>query len=174
MENMVILVDENDNKIGLEEKMKAHQNGGRLHRAFSIFVFNSKNELMLQRRALSKYHAKGLWTNTCCSHPFDGEQVIDAGHRRLKEEMGFDCPLNEIFSFVYHADVGEGLRENEYDHVLIGRYDGEATINPEEASDWKFESMKDVSMDMANNPKKYTPWFIIALPKVEDWAEKNL
>lgn len=171
---MVVLVDEHDNKVGLEEKLRAHQNGGKLHRAFSVFVFNSKMELMLQQRALSKYHAGGLWTNTCCSHPFDGEPMIEAGQRRLKEEMGFVCELSEAFSFIYHADVGNGLRENEYDHVLIGRYDMPPKINPDEAAGWKFISLEALTGDIKKEPNLYTPWLVIALPKVTTWVKSNL
>src|SRR3989344_7340032 len=121
MKDYIILVDENDNQIGIEEKIKAHLDG-KLHRAFSIFVFNNKGELLIQQRALDKYHSAGLWTNTCCSHPKPEEQIIEAGHRRLKEEMEFDCELNEAFSFKYKAVFDNGLTENEYDHVLIGYY----------------------------------------------------
>ncbi len=172
--NMVVLVDEDDNKIGLEEKMAAHSNGGRLHRAFSIFVFNSKRELMMQRRALAKYHAAGLWANTCCSHPFDGEAVAAAGHRRLMEEMGFDCELTEAFSFTYHAEVGNGLTENEFDHVLIGRYDLPPRINQDEVEDWKFMAMENLVKDAGDNPERYVPWLLIVLPKIVEWARRNI
>ncbi len=172
--NLVVLVDENDNKIGLEEKLSAHSNGGKLHRAFSVFVFNSKNELMMQRRALTKYHAAGQWANTCCSHPFDGESVLEAGHRRLKEEMGFDCKLEEIFSFTYHADVGNGLRENEFDHVLFGRYDAAPRPNPDEVCEWKPVSLPALSEDIRGHPNRYVPWLVIIMPKILDWADGNL
>ncbi len=172
-EDMVVLVDENDRKTGLEEKMAAHQDGGKLHRAISVFVFDSKLQLMLQRRALSKYHTPGLWTNTCCSHPFDGEPILDAAHRRLSEEMGFDCNLAEAFTFIYHADVGNALTENEYDHVVVGRYDGKPEINPDEASDWKFAYLDEIERDMRYNPGKYTPWFKIVMPQMVEWAEAN-
>ncbi len=171
--DFVVLVDEKDNKIGVEEKLKAHQNGGRLHRAFSIFVFNSQGYVMLQRRALTKYHACGLWTNTCCSHPPDGESVVDAAHRRLKEEMGFDCGLREIFSFIYHADVGNGLRENEYDHVIIGRHDGAPKLNKDEAMGWKFVSMQQLEHEIRAKPSDFTPWLVIAMPKLSDWIKNN-
>jgi len=173
-QEMVVLVDENDNRLGLEEKLKAHQNGGKLHRAISIFVFNSGKEIMLQRRSLAKYHAGGLWANTCCSHPRDGEPVEAAGHRRLMEEMGFDCGLKEAFSFIYHADVGNGLRENEYDHVLVGRYDLPPKPNPAEVSGWKFMGLEGLSEDIRANPDAYAPWLRIALPRMMGWAGENL
>ena len=169
--DMVVLVDENDNKVGLEEKLKAHQNGGKLHRAFSIFVFNSKGQLMLQQRAITKYHAAGLWANTCCSHPFDGEPIVGAGHRRLREELGFDCELKEAFSFIYHADVGNGLRENEFDHVLIGRYDLPPKPDPTEVSTWKFIGMEELASEIKTHPEEYVPWLRIVFPKVKAWAD---
>jgi len=120
---LVVLVDENDNEIGVEEKINAHRKG-LLHRAFSIFVFNSKNELLLQKRAADKYHSGGLWSNTCCSHPRPGENLKDAAHRRLQEEMGFDCSLREVFSFLYKKSFDNGLTEHELDHVFFGKFDG--------------------------------------------------
>src|SRR5271155_1530492 len=127
-----ILVDHEDNEIGLEEKMKAHQNGGTLHRAFSIFIFNKKGQTMLQQRAGTKYHGGGLWSNTVCSHPRKGESAVDAAHRRLREEMGFDCDMHEVFAFEYEAKMDKGLTEHEYDHVVFGRYEREPDPNPEE------------------------------------------
>ena len=162
---MIVLVDKNDKKIGLEEKLKAHEGKGKLHRAISIFVFNKKGELMVQRRAFSKYHSKGQWANTCCTHPHDKETILHAGHRRLKYEMGFDCKLQEVLSFIYHADVGENLRENEYDHVLFGFYEKSAKPNPEEVSDWKFVDTKKLVTDMEKNPNKYAPWFRIIIKR---------
>jgi len=166
MEEKIILVDKNDNQVGIEEKLKAHQNGGKLHRAFSIFVFNSKGELMLQKRAKTKYHCPGLWTNTCCSHPRPGEELEDAAHRRLKEEMGFDCELKEDFDFIYKAKFDNGLTEWEFDHVFLGQYDGSPRINPNEADDWKWIKMRDLKKDIKANPRNYTPWFKIALEKL--------
>lgn len=161
----IILVDEKDNQIGVGEKMNVHKRG-LLHRAFSIFVFNSRSELMLQKRAVSKYHCGGLWTNTCCSHPRAGESLDEAVHRRLKEEMGLDCELREVFSFIYKAELDAGLVEYEFDHVFIGRYDGEPAVNPEEADGWKWIGLNEVKADIINNPDHYTPWFKIALPKI--------
>lgn len=165
MEENVVLVDDQDNETGLMEKMQAHIEG-KLHRAFSIFIFNSRNELMLQRRALSKYHGPGLWTNTCCSHPRSGETTELAAKRRLMEEMGFVCHLEEKFSFIYKADVGQGLTEHEFDHVFLGFYDDEPKINPHEVDSWKFMSIEDIKNDINKNPENYTIWFKIALNKV--------
>lgn len=170
MSEKVILVDEDDNRIGTEEKLKAHQDGGQLHRCFSIFVFNSEGEMLLQKRADSKYHSPGLLTNTCCSHPRPGEGVIEAGERRLQEEMGFSCDLEEAFNFTYKEDVGKGLTEWEFDHVLIGEYNNEPDPNPKEASDWKWVGLDELEKDLEKNPEKYTPWFKICVDKVIDYV----
>lgn len=162
----VILVDKNDQPIGEMEKMEAHEKGV-LHRAFSVFIFNKKNELMIQQRALTKYHSPGLWTNTCCSHPREGEKTIDAAHRRMMEEMGFDCEITEAFSFTYKADVGQGLTEHEFDHVFIGKYNDTPNINFEEVEDWKFMSMDKISKDMKKFPDHYTVWFRIAFKEIQ-------
>lgn len=161
----VILVNTNDQPTGTEEKIRAHELA-LLHRAFSVFVFNSKGELMLQRRALHKYHSPGLWTNTCCSHPRPGEETTQAAHRRLKEEMGFDCPLEWTFSFIYKAPFDNGLTEHEFDHVFFGTYDEEPQINPEEVAEWKWVSMEMLLHDVQLNPRHYTIWFKIALEKI--------
>jgi isopentenyl-diphosphate delta-isomerase len=162
----VILVDENDREIGLEDKLKAHQNGAKLHRAISIFVFNSKGETMLQQRAMTKYHSKGLWSNTCCSHPYPGESIEAAAHRRLQEEMGFDCPMHEVFAFTYKADVGNGLTEHEYDHVLFGSYDGEPKPNSEEAMGYRWVSLDELSNEIRENPTMFTPWLRLIIDRV--------
>jgi len=162
----VILVDEKDNEIGTEEKIKAHQNGGKLHRAFSIFIFNSQGQMLIHKRAKTKYHSPGLWTNACCSHPKPGESLKEAVHRRLKEEMGFDCELEEVFNFIYKADVGNGLTEWEFDHVFIGRFDGEPKPSPEEVDEWKWMNIDELKKDIEQNPEKYTPWFRIAFERV--------
>ncbi len=162
----VVLVDENDKQIGLEDKLKAHQNGAKLHRAFSVFVFNSSGETMLQQRAMSKYHTPGKWTNACCSHPFPGEGVLDAAHRRLKEEMGFDCEMHEKFSFIYKADVGNGLTEHEYDHVIFGKYEGKPALNREEAMDYRWISLQKLKEEIQRNPEKFTPWLRMVVDKV--------
>lgn len=161
----VVLVDENDEPIGSMEKMEAHVKGV-LHSAFSVFIFNHKGELMLQQRALSKYHSPGLWTNTCCSHPREGEKPIDAAHRRMVEEMGFDCEFVEAFTFTYKADVGQGLTEHEFDHVFIGHTDKTPVINSEEVNDWKYKKMEDIKLDIKLNPSSYTVWFKIAFDEV--------
>ena len=156
----VILVDIHDNPIGEMEKLKAHVEA-KLHRAFSVFIFNSKGELLLQQRALNKYHSPGLWTNTCCSHQRAGETNIEAGKRRLFEEMGFACELKEVFWFIYRADFDNGLTEHELDHVMIGQYDLSPEINPEEVAAYKWMTLEDVKSDMERNPEKYTAWFKI-------------
>ena len=160
MEEMVVLVDEKDNQIGLMPKMEAHEKAV-LHRAFSVFVFNNKGELMLQQRAASKYHSPLLWTNTCCSHQRDGEGNLEAGKRRLQEEMGFTTELKEVFSFVYKAPFDNGLTEHELDHVMIGNYENEPNINKEEVEDFKWMQLEDVKEDIEKNPSHYTEWFKI-------------
>ena len=170
-EEYVILVDEFDNPLGTMEKMKAHVDG-ELHRAFSVFIFNENDELMLQQRALTKYHSPGLWTNTCCSHPREGEKTVDAAHRRMVEEMGFDCGFEEAFSFTYHADVGDGLTEHEFDHVFIGRSDATPVINRDEVNDWSWRSMDTIRHDIQSDPGKYTVWFRIAFDEVDHHLEK--
>lgn len=142
------------------EKMEAHEKA-LLHRAFSVFVINNKNQLMLQQRALHKYHSGGLWTNTCCSHPRDGESNLEAAHRRLQEEMGFDCPLKKITDFIYKAELDKGLTEHEFDHVFVGNYDQEPILNPEEAAAFKWMDVHEVATDMQKNPNIYTEWFKI-------------
>ncbi|RLI98564.1 MAG: isopentenyl-diphosphate delta-isomerase [Candidatus Aenigmatarchaeota archaeon] len=172
-EERVILVDEDDNEKGTEEKMKAHEGGGRLHRAFSIFIFNDNGEMLLQKRASSKYHCGGLWTNTCCSHPRPGESLEEAAHRKLKQEMGFDTGLEEVVSFVYRASFENGLTEHELDHVFVGRYKGDPELNPEEAEDFRWMKPQDVKKDVEENPDKYTPWFKIILNKVIEWHDSK-
>ena len=160
MEEKVILVSEDDQQLGLMGKMEAHKKAV-LHRAFSIFVFNKKGELLLQQRALDKYHSPGLWTNTCCSHQRDGESNIEAGHRRIQEEMGFHCELKELFWFVYKAAFDNGLTEHELDHVMIGSYEDDPIINPEEVASFKWMPLEDVKKDMEEQPELYTEWFKI-------------
>ena len=166
-ENMVILVDDRDREIGLEEKMKAHRDGGKLHRAISIIVFNSKGEMMLQQRSDTKYHSAGLWANTCCSHPLEGESAIDAAHRRLKQEMGFDCEMGEVFTFIYKTPVGSGLTEWEYDHVVFGLYDGKPKPNQNEVKDWKWVPVERAMADVKKNSGSYTGWFKILMADKE-------
>jgi len=165
MEEKIILVDEKDNEIGAEEKIKTHQEG-KLHRAFSIFVFNSQSELLLQRRAEDKYHSGGLWTNTCCSHPREGEELEDAVHRRLQEELGFDCELKEAFSFIYRKEFDNGLTEHELDHVFVGECEAEPNPDPAEVSEWKWITLDGLNKDIKENPDNYTYWLKVALDKV--------
>lgn len=166
----VILVDNNDHQIGLMEKQAAHI-GPHLHRAFSIFIFNSQGELLMQQRALSKYHSPGLWTNTCCSHPRDGETLTEATSRRLMEEMGMTCEMHEVYTFIYKAPVGQGLTEHEFDHVWIGRSDETPQINREEVESWKYMSLDDLKVDIQLHPELYTEWFKITFEEMSHHAE---
>lgn len=160
MTEYVVLVNENDEQLGLMEKQQAHILG-LLHRAFSVFVFNSKGETLLQKRAEGKYHSPGLWTNTCCSHPRENETYKEAALRRVKEEMGFECALEEKFHFIYKAKLDNDLYEHELDHVFVGNFDGEIQINEEEVSDFKWISMDELIADIDLNPENYTVWFKI-------------
>jgi isopentenyl-diphosphate delta-isomerase len=159
-EDKVILVNQNDQQIGLMPKLEAHQKAI-LHRAFSVFVLNSKNEIMLQQRAKHKYHSPLLWTNTCCSHQRDGETNIQAGSRRLNEEMGFETELKELFHFIYKAPFDNGLTEHELDHVMIGYYNDNPNINLEEVENWKWMGIEEVQNDIQIQPEIYTVWFKI-------------
>lgn len=161
---LVILVNENDEKIGLMEKIEAHEKA-LLHRAFSVFVVNDNNEIMLQQRALSKYHSPGLWTNTCCSHQRDGESNIQAGMRRLQEEMGFSTSLEELFNFIYIAPFDNGLTEHELDHVMIGSYNDDPQVNPDEVAAFKWMTADAIKQDMEQQPEIYTAWFKIIFDK---------
>ncbi len=164
VEEQVILVDTNDNQVGLMPKMEAHEKAI-LHRAFSVFVFNDKGELMLQQRAAGKYHSPLQWTNTCCSHQRDGESNLDAGKRRLQEEMGFVCELQEVFSFIYKAPFDNGLTEHELDHVMIGKYNDNPVINKEEVEAFKWMTLEEIKVDMELQPQIYTAWFRIIFDK---------
>ena len=166
----VILVDANDNALGEMEKLEAHQKG-QLHRAFSIFIFNSKGELLLQKRALDKYHSGGLWTNTCCSHPRVGENIPVAALRRLEEEMGFTCNLQEVFSFIYCAALNNELTEYEFDHVLFGSFEEKPKVNPLEVAEWKWMSMADTREQVKVNPGQFTAWFLFMFDQVSDHAK---
>ncbi len=159
---MLIAVDVQDRETGRVEKMAAHRRGI-LHRAFSIFVFDEDNRLLLQRRARCKYHSGGLWSNTCCSHPRAGESLLDSAHRRLREEMGFDCGLEAVFGFVYRATLDCGLVEHEFDHVMVGRFQGPAAPDAREVEDWKWESLPAIQAQLAENPTRFTAWFKTAL-----------
>lgn len=172
MEERVILVNEKDEKIGLMPKMEAHEKA-LLHRAFSVFVFNKNNELLLQQRAADKYHSPLLWANSCCSHQRDGENNIDAGKRRLQEEMGFVCDLKEITSFIYKAPFDNGLTEHELDHILVGYYNENPKINTEEVADFKWMKLNDVQKDIAEQPQLYTEWFKIIFDKFYHFLEES-
>ncbi|MBA3900426.1 MAG: isopentenyl-diphosphate Delta-isomerase [Bacteroidetes bacterium] len=172
MAEKVILVDEKDNMIGEMEKMEAHEKG-LLHRAFSIFVFNEQDEMLIQQRAIKKYHSGGLWTNTCCSHPRKGESDEAAAHRRLMEEMGFDCPLIEAFSFTYQAEFGNGLTEHEFDHVFIGYYNEAPAINKDEVEDYQWLSLAETEKQIEEMPEKFTEWFKLIFHKLKDFYADN-
>ncbi len=163
-EELVVLVDQKDQKIGLMPKMEAHEKAC-LHRAFSVFVMNDQGELLLQQRAASKYHSPLLWANTCCSHQRDGESNLAAGKRRLKEEMGFETDLKEVFSFVYKAPFDNGLTEHELDHVMLGSYNNAPIINKEEVESYKWMTPSAVKTDMRKQPEIYTAWFKIIFEK---------
>jgi isopentenyl-diphosphate delta-isomerase len=167
----VILVNEKDEQTGVMEKMEAHRQA-LLHRAFSVFVFDSEGKLLLQQRAYSKYHSGGLWTNTCCSHPQPGEKVKDAALRRLQEELGFTTPLTKVFDFVYRSDFDNGLTEHEFDHVFIGNYNGRINPDPAEVAAIKYVELNDIEEDLKANPDSYTTWFRIAFPKLLHWMRE--
>lgn len=167
MEEQIILVDEQDQQIGTEGKLKTHQDGA-LHRAYSIYIFNDQNELMLQQRAKDKYHCGGLWTNTTCSHPRADEDLVNSAHRRLKEEMGFDTEVKKIGEYIYKVSFDNGLTEHEYIHVFIGRYNQEPHLNLAEAMNWKWMKIEDLEKAIEEDPNSYTYWMKKALPLVKE------
>ncbi len=169
-EEQVILVNDQDEAIGLMGKQEAHEKGV-LHRAFSVFIFNDRKELMLQQRAAHKYHSPGLWTNTCCSHQREGESNLSAGKRRLQEEMGFTTDLKETTSFIYKAPFDNGLTEHEFDHILVGHYNESPDINPEEVAAWKWVAMDALNKDINTHPEHYTAWFKIIFDKFQQHLE---
>ncbi|UPQ79647.1 isopentenyl-diphosphate Delta-isomerase [Flavobacterium azooxidireducens] len=171
-EEKVILVNENDEPIGLMEKLEAHEKAV-LHRAFSVFILNDKNEVMLQQRAYHKYHSPLLWTNTCCSHQREGESNIEAGTRRLQEEMGFSAELKELFHFIYKAPFDNGLTEHELDHVMIGYYSEEPKINPDEVESWKWMSIEAIKDDIQTQSENYTVWFKIIFDEFYHYLEEH-
>tara|TARA_B100001778_G_scaffold236031_1_gene196821 strand:+ start:213 stop:731 length:519 start_codon:yes stop_codon:yes gene_type:complete len=170
-EEKVILVDKNDNQVGLMPKLEAHEKGV-LHRAFSIFIFNSKYELLLQKRASSKYHSGGLWTNTCCSHPREGEETLDAANRRLDEEMGIKTSLRKVYDFIYKAELDNQLTEHEFDHVFYGVCDNDPILNKDEAEDFKWVDMETLNNDIIKNEDNYTVWFKIAFEYFYNYLKK--
>lgn len=162
----VILVDQEDQVVGTMEKMEAHRRG-LLHRAFSIILFNNKGELLLQKRAASKYHSAGLWTNTCCSHPLPGESLEDATRRKLKQEMGIDLQPEFAYKFIYRAQLDHGLTEHELDHVFVGQFDGTPNVNNDEVSEWRFADINFLREDILTHPQQYTAWFKLILNHTE-------
>lgn len=166
--NIVIAVDANDAEVGYFDKLIAHQEGI-LHRAVSVFVFNSNKEWLIQRRALDKYHSGHLWSNTACSHPMKGEPTINSAQRRLREEMGLDLPLEPIFSFQYKAEFDNGLIENELDHIFIGYADDDPIPNPDEVSEYKWISQDDLELEIERNPSNFTAWFKLLVPKIKEY-----
>jgi isopentenyl-diphosphate Delta-isomerase len=171
-EEQVILVDKEDNQIGLMPKLEAHEKA-LLHRAFSVFILNDNKEIMLQQRAANKYHSPLLWTNTCCSHQREGESNIEAGTRRLFDEMGIRTELKELFHFIYKAPFDNGLTEHELDHVMIGYHNGEPKLNKDEAGDWKWMSVEDIKADMIIHPEIYTVWFRIIFDEFYHYLEEH-
>lgn len=171
-EEHVVLVNERDEVLGTMPKMEAHEKGV-LHRAFSVFILNKMGEIMLQQRAGDKYHSPLLWTNTCCSHQREGESNIEAGKRRLMEEMGFSTELKELFSFIYKAPFDNGLTEHELDHVMIGYYENSPVVNEEEVADWTWSKPEDIKQDMMVNPQRYTAWFKIIFERFYDHILEN-
>lgn len=169
---LVVLVDQEDREVGTMEKMEAHRRA-KLHRAFSVFIFDGTGRMLLQQRAHTKYHSGGLWTNACCSHPFPGEAVEAAAARRLQEELGFSVPLTHAFSFVYQAAFDNGLTEYEYDHVFAGYYEGELRPDPAEVAATAYRSLDLIREELRTCPGKYTAWFHLAFPKIEEWRKAS-
>lgn len=173
VEEQVILVNEKDEPVGLMPKLEAHEKAV-LHRAFSVFIMNDRGETMLQQRAGDKYHSPSLWSNSCCSHQRKGESNVEAGKRRLLEEMGFETELRELFSFIYKAPFDNGLTEHELDHVMIGFYDDDPKINPMEVADWKWMHPGDIKKDIGEHPERYTEWFKIIFDRFYDHITTNI
>lgn len=169
----VILVDELDNETGVMEKLEAHKKAV-LHRAISVFIVNSNGEWLLQRRAFDKYHSNGLWTNTCCSHPFPGESNMEAAHRRLREEMGLNAELKEIFQFIYHEELDNELTEHELDHIFVGVTDKKPEINTNEVVDWKYMDYNNLTTDLKQSPENYTVWFKKIVSRVNEHLNKGI
>jgi isopentenyl-diphosphate Delta-isomerase len=168
----VILVNQFDEEVGTMEKIEAHEKA-LLHRAFSVFLFNSKGEMLLQQRSAKKYHSPGLWTNACCSHPAPGEEVQEAANRRLYEELGFYTTINKAFHFTYKAEFDNGLTEHEFDHVFVGTYDGAIQFNEDEVKDVCYQSLEKIEGDLITSSNHYTEWFKIAFPLLQKWLQQN-
>lgn len=173
MSEHVVLVDDNDQPLGTMEKMEAHEKA-LLHRAFSVFIFNQKGEMLIHRRAHHKYHSGGLWTNACCSHPRENETPLEAAKRRLVEEMGFVCDLEKAFEFKYKSKLDNNLTEHEYDHVFVGTYDDVPPFNTDEVADFKYIAVDKLINDIEQNPTNYTEWFKIAVNKVIEFKNKTV
>lgn len=171
-EQEVILVTEEDEPIGTMEKMQAHRQGV-LHRAFSIFIFDSKGRMLLQQRAAGKYHGANLWSNTCCSHPFPGEDTGSAASRRLQEELGFGTSLKQIFNFTYRANVENNLIEHEFDHVFTGEWSGPVAVNKSEVQDFCYLSFTELKKAIQEHPGKFTSWFKLIFPRLADWWQQE-
>lgn len=171
-EQMLVLVNEQDEPMGLMEKMEVHRKA-LLHRAFSVFLFNSQGQMLLQRRAFEKYHSGGLWTNTCCSHPYPDESPVQAATRRMREELGFEAAVEPAFHFIYKAALDNELTEYEFDHVMVGTYDGQVFPNKEEVVDYRYVNMADLRDSIDNQPQQYTAWFKIAFPLLEAYLDDN-
>jgi len=170
--DQVVLVNESDESIGIMEKIEAHKKG-LLHRAFSVFIFDSNGKMLLQQRSADKYHGAHLWTNACCSHPLPGEQLIAAAQRRLQEELGFTTEIAEVFSFIYKAQVENNLVEYEFDHIFAGQYEGKILPDPNEVSDFYYETMGQIKNEIQTSPEKFTAWFKIAFPQIEKWWKQK-
>lgn len=168
MEPQVILVNEHDEALGTAGKMEAHRSG-LLHRAFSVFLFDSEGRMLLQQRAEGKYHGAGLWSNTCCSHPSPGEATIDAAHRRLQEELGISAHLEPVYAFHYRVEVENGLVEHEYDHVFAGFYEGPLALNPEEVSACRYVHLADLEQELSERPARFTAWFRMIFPRLRNF-----
>lgn len=168
----IVLVNEQDEEIGTMEKMETHRKG-LLHRAFSVFIYNKAGDMLLQQRALSKYHSGGLWTNACCSHPYPGETPLEAGLRRLNEELGFSTPIQPVFEFVYKASFDNGLTEYEYDHVFVGEYNGPISPNKAEVHDYCYMSAREIETALQTHPQRFTAWFQIAYPRLQEWRKQS-
>lgn len=171
-EQYLTLVNEHDEPVGFMEKMEVHRKA-LLHRAFSVFLFNSHGEMLLQRRSLKKYHSGGLWTNACCSHPYRSETPVQAAVRRVREELGMEVAVVPAFSFIYKAELDNDLTEYEYDHVLMGRHDGPVHANEDEVGDHRYMSMDELKHSINDHPEKYTAWFKIAFPMLEEYLSAN-
>jgi isopentenyl-diphosphate delta-isomerase len=172
MNEQLILVDEHDNQTGVMDKLSVHQKG-LLHRAFSVFIFNSKDELLLQQRAENKYHSSLLWSNTCCSHPVDGEKISDTIERRLKEEMGLNCNTGFAFSFIYKSNFQNGLTEYEFDHVYFGRSDELPKPNPQEVKDWKYITLENLEKEISASSQQFSEWLKICLPQIIEYSKSK-